>query len=299
MSVGELRFLGDVRLEGNAATIGERGVLRELDLRLGFLDRVGLGYLGIDRSAATLSGGESQRIRLATQVGAGLQGILYVLDEPSIGLHARDAQLLIATLRDLRDRGNTVIVVEHDEETILASDHVVDVGPGAGAEGGRIIAEGTPAEIADNPESVTGAFLARRERIPVPAERRGPGEHELVVRGARAHNLRSLDVSFPLGRFIAVTGVSGSGKSTLIDLILKRELARCFHNAESPPGEHDAIEGLEHLDKVIEIDQSPIGRTPAAIPRPTPRSSVRSGTSSRPCPSRGCGATPRAASAST
>ncbi|NRA96914.1 MAG: excinuclease ABC subunit UvrA, partial [Planctomycetes bacterium] len=266
MAVSDLfAFVDGVSLAGAERTIGER-LLRELKVRLEFLDRVGLGYLAVHRSAATLSGGESQRIRLATQVGSGLRGILYVLDEPSIGLHQRDNLRLIQTLEQLRDAGNTVLVVEHDEETIQASDWVVDVGPGAGAHGGRLVAAGTPSQIKRSKASITGQFLARKEEIPVPATRREADDRRIVVRGARAHNLKGIDVPFPPGQLVCVTGVSGSGKSTLIDLILKRELARVFHKAEQVPGAHDAVEGLEHLDKVIEIDQSPIGRTPRSNP---------------------------------
>lgn len=260
-----LAFLDGTKLESFQLAVGER-LLKELHARLAFLDRVGLGYLSIDRSAATLSGGESQRIRLATQVGSMLRGIVYVLDEPSIGLHQRDNRRLIETLEELRDAGNTVLVVEHDLETMEASDHVIDVGPGAGREGGLIVSEGTPSQVRRDKSSVTGAFLSGRERIEAPESRRKAGKQKIVVKGARANNLKGVDVSLPLGLFSCVTGVSGSGKSSLVDLVLKRELARVFHNAQDPPGAHDAITGLEHLDKVIEIDQSPIGRTPRSNP---------------------------------
>jgi len=266
LTVAELlAFIEGVGLEPGERAVGER-LLRELAVRLQFLERVGLGYLSLDRSAATLSGGESQRIRLATQVGSNLRGVLYVLDEPSIGLHQRDNRRLIDTLEQLRDAGNTVLVVEHDEETIRASDWVVDIGPGAGSMGGHLVAAGTPASIKRAKDSLTGKFLAGRESIPLPSVRRVADDRRVTVRGARAHNLKGIDVPFPLGTFTCVTGVSGSGKSTLMDLVLKRELARRFHNAEEPPGAHDAIDGLEHLDKVIEIDQSPIGRTPRSNP---------------------------------
>jgi excinuclease ABC subunit A len=243
-------------------------VVNEARKRLRFLLEVGLGYLSLDRESGSLSGGESQRIRLATQLGAGLAGVLYVLDEPSIGLHQRDNERLIATLKDLRDLGNTVIVVEHDEDTIRAADWVLDLGPGAGPEGGHVLAQGTPAEIEKNPASLTGRWLSGESRIPLPARQplADGSRATLTVRGAREHNLQNIDVSFPLGAFTCVTGVSGSGKSTLIDDILRRALSRHFHHAKDTPGAHDAIEGLEHLDKVIVIDQSPIGRSPRSNP---------------------------------
>ncbi len=243
-------------------------VLEEVRKRLRFLETVGLGYLTLDRESGTLSGGESQRIRLATQLGAGLAGVLYVLDEPSIGLHQSDNEKLIATLQNLRDAGNTVIVVEHDEDTIRAADHLLDLGPGAGSHGGELLAQGTPAEVAANPKSITGAFLSGRRRIEVPDKTLFPDEvsRELVVRGAREHNLKNFDLRFPLGRFICVTGLSGSGKSTLVDDILRRALFRHFHGSKDKPGEHDGIDGLEHLDKAIVIDQAPIGRSPRSNP---------------------------------
>jgi excinuclease ABC subunit A len=237
-------------------------LLKEIRERLEFLADVGLGYLTLDRSAATLSGGESQRIRLATQIGSQLVGVLYILDEPSIGLHHRDNERLLATLRRLRDIGNTVIVVEHDRDTIRAADHVVDLGPGAGRHGGRLVAEGTPAEIEANPASLTGAYLAGRKRIEAPPARRRPEAGALTVIGAREHNLKNVKVRFPLGLMIGVTGVSGSGKSTLINDILMRALARHLHGGGEMPGAHDGLEGLDLVDKVVQIDQSPIGRTP-------------------------------------
>ncbi|MBK8976816.1 MAG: excinuclease ABC subunit UvrA [Planctomycetes bacterium] len=248
-------------LGGNRATIG-REILREIDFRLGFLAEVGLGYLTLDRRANTLSGGESQRIRLAAQVGAGLRGILYVLDEPSIGLHARDQDRLIRTLHALRDRGNTVCIVEHDEATMRASDWLVDIGPGAGVHGGEIVAEGPPAAVFGG-RSLTARFLRGEEVIGIPTVRRPRDPKQLLtVVGARHHNLQELTVAFPLGLFVVVTGVSGSGKSTLVNHILKRALRRQLMNANDVPGEHRRIDGIEHLDKIIEIDQSPIGRTP-------------------------------------
>ena len=241
-------------------------ILKEVRDRLGFLCSVGVGYLMLDRSAATLSGGEGQRIRLATQIGSKLMGVLYVLDEPSIGLHQRDNRKLIDSLVELRDLGNTVIVVEHDEETIETADHIIDLGPRAGVHGGEVVAEGTLEQIKTFPSSLTAKYLRGDAAIEIPAIRRPIGENKLVIRGARQNNLKNLNVTIPLGVFIAVTGVSGSGKSTLVNDILHKALSRHFFDAHDTPGEHDRIDGLEHIDKVIDIDQSPIGRTPRSNP---------------------------------
>ncbi len=260
-----LTFVNGLELTENEQMIA-REILKEIRSRLGFLVSVGLDYLTLARKAGTLSGGEAQRIRLATQIGSSLVGVLYILDEPSIGLHQRDNGKLIATLKNLRDLGNTVIVVEHDEETMLASDYIVDIGPGAGIHGGRVVAAGTPKQVMANKDSLTGAYLSGRMSIPVPAQRR-PGNGEFLrVIGAREHNLKGIDVSFPLGCFICVTGVSGSGKSSLVNGILYPALASALNHATAYPGAHDRIEGMEHLDKVIAIDQSPIGRTPRSNP---------------------------------
>ena len=254
-------FLDGVSLDQRQAKIAA-AVLKEVRARLRFLLDVGLDYLTLSRSAATLAGGEAQRIRLATQIGSGLVGVLYILDEPSIGLHQRDNQRLIETLVRLRDLGNTVLVVEHDEETIRIADHIVDIGPGAGEHGGRIVAEGTLQQILDEPTSMTGDYLAGRREIPVPDARRVPGEHSIWIRGAAENNLKDLDVEFPLGLFISVTGVSGSGKSSLVEEILSKALAFELYRSREIPGRHRRVEGMEHIDKAINIDQSPIGRTP-------------------------------------
>ncbi len=261
-----LNVFNELELTGRETLIAGR-ILREIRDRLRFLNDVGVGYLTLGRSAATLSGGEGQRIRLATQIGSTLTGVLYVLDEPSIGLHQRDNRKLLAALSRLRDLGNTVIVVEHDEETIRTADYVVDLGPGAGEHGGQVIFQGTPRElIAKAADSVTGMYLRGERTIEMPASRRKPERGEVVIRGARANNLKNLDVGIPLGLFVAITGVSGSGKSTLVNEILYRALARTLYRAADEPGAHAAIEGIELIDKVIQIDQSPIGRTPRSNP---------------------------------
>ncbi|HHW28181.1 MAG TPA: excinuclease ABC subunit UvrA [Syntrophomonadaceae bacterium] len=241
-------------------------VIKEIDARLGFLVNVGLDYLTLDRSAGTLAGGEAQRIRLATQIGSGLVGVLYILDEPSIGLHPRDNTRLIKTLKDLRDMGNTLIVVEHDDEMMLNADEIIDIGPGAGVHGGKVVAQGTLEDIVKVEESITGQYLSGRREIPVPEGRRKPGERWLQVIGAKEFNLKNIDVDIPLGLFVCITGVSGSGKSTLLDEIIYKGLAQKLHRAKAHPGDFQEIRGIEHLDKVIKIDQSPIGRTPRSNP---------------------------------
>ncbi len=260
-----LAFLDTITLTDTQAMIADQ-ILKEIRSRLGFLKSVGLQYLTLTRQAGTLSGGESQRIRLATQIGSSLMGVLYILDEPSIGLHQRDNDLLLDTLKHLRDLGNTLIVVEHDEDTMRAADYIVDIGPGAGVHGGQVVACGTARQVMDTPGSITGDYLAGRKKVPVPAQRRAGNGHLLTVRGAAENNLRHIDVSFPLGTFIAVTGVSGSGKSSLVNEILFKRLGAELNRTKARPGKHDGMEGIEHLDKVIAIDQSPIGRTPRSNP---------------------------------
>ncbi|MBQ8496345.1 MAG: excinuclease ABC subunit UvrA [Clostridia bacterium] len=260
-----LEFFDELKLTHMEEQIAKE-ILKEIRARLGFLKSVGLEYLTLWRKAGTLSGGEAQRIRLATQIGSSLVGVMYILDEPSIGLHQRDNSKLIETLRHLRDTGNTVIVVEHDEETMLSSDYIVDIGPGAGIHGGHIIAAGTPEEIMKNENSLTGAYLSGRRKIPVPETRRTGNGEKLTIVGASENNLKNITVDIPLGKFICVTGVSGSGKSSLVNAVLLRELARKLNRAHTFPGKFKRIDGLEHLDKVVSIDQSPIGRTPRSNP---------------------------------
>ncbi|HJC50038.1 MAG TPA: excinuclease ABC subunit UvrA [Candidatus Anaerostipes avistercoris] len=265
MSVGELAvFLKEMKLTERQQLIGEQ-VLKEIKARIGFLNDVGLEYLTLTRATGTLSGGEAQRIRLATQIGSGLVGVAYILDEPSIGLHQRDNDKLIRTLKNLRDLGNTLIVVEHDEDTMLAADHIVDIGPGAGEFGGEVVAQGTAKQIMKNKKSITGAYLSGRIRIPVPKERRKPTGFLKVV-GAEENNLKHIDVEFPLGVFTCVTGVSGSGKSSLVNQILYKRLAKELNRAKTKAGKHEDIIGFDQLDKIINIDQSPIGRTPRSNP---------------------------------
>ncbi|XXF75875.1 excinuclease ABC subunit UvrA [Myxococcaceae bacterium GXIMD 01537] len=259
------RFLHELNLSENERKIATE-LLKEIRSRLSFLVDVGLGYLTLDRTASTLSGGESQRIRLASQMGSELTGVIYILDEPSIGLHQRDNGKLLATLKRLRDLGNSVIVVEHDEETMEEADWLVDFGPGAGELGGQVVAEGTPKQVMDNPKSVTGAYLSGRQEIAIPEQRRAPGKAKLVIQGAKENNLQDVTAELPLGVFLAVTGVSGAGKSTLINEILYPALARKLYDSREVPGKHKSIQGIEHLDKVIDIDQRPIGRTPRSNP---------------------------------
>ena len=260
-----LAFFDHLQLTGNQQIIAAQ-ILKEIHARLGFLQSVGLSYLTLSRASGTLSGGESQRIRLATQIGSSLMGVLYILDEPSIGLHQRDNDKLLATLQRLRDLGNTLIVVEHDEDTMRAADWLIDIGPGAGALGGRVVAAGTPEQVMADPNSLTGQYLSGKRTIPLPAHRRRGSGKLLTVRGARENNLKNIDVSIPLGTFTCVTGVSGSGKSSLVNEVLFKALGVELNRMKVRPGKHDRIEGMEHLDKVIAIDQSPIGRTPRSNP---------------------------------
>lgn len=266
LSIGDAQeFFVNLELSAKDMMIAHL-ILKEINARLGFLVNVGLNYLTMSRAAGTLSGGEAQRIRLATQIGSSLMGVLYILDEPSIGLHQRDNDRLIQTLEHMRDLGNTLIVVEHDEDTMLAADHIIDIGPGAGIHGGMVIAEGTPEEIMADDQSITGQYLSGRKFIPIPLERRKGDGRWLEIRGAKENNLRNINAKFPLGVFTAVTGVSGSGKSTLVNEILYKSLARDLNRAKVRPGAYREMKGLEHVDKVIDIDQSPIGRTPRSNP---------------------------------
>lgn len=259
------QFFAELKLSEKEMQIAKL-IFREISERLGFLINVGLDYLTLSRMAGTLSGGEAQRIRLATQIGSRLTGVLYILDEPSIGLHQRDNDRLIETLQNMRDIGNTLIVVEHDEDTMLAADYLIDIGPGAGVHGGEIVAAGTPAEVMADPNSLTGQYLSGKKFIPLPLERRKPDGRFIEIKGASENNLKNVNVKLPLGLFIAITGVSGSGKSTLINEILHKSLAQNLHRARSKPGEHKSIKGIDYLEKVIDIDQSPIGRTPRSNP---------------------------------
>ena len=243
-----------------------RPILKEILDRLTFMKNVGVDYLTLSRSANTLSGGEAQRIRLATQIGSNLSGVIYVLDEPSIGLHQRDNNRLISSLKKMRDLGNTLIVVEHDEDTMRAADYIIDIGPGAGEHGGQVMAAGTPKQIMRSRKSLTGQYLSGKKRISVPLTRRAGNGHQIVLKGAAANNLKNITVKFPLGKFICVTGVSGSGKSTLVNLILKRLLAQKLNHNSAKPGKYQSVSGLDQVEKIIDIDQSPIGRTPRSNP---------------------------------
>ena len=260
-----IEFFDKIQLTEKQKTIAEQ-ILIEINERLRFLEQVGLDYLTLSRTAGTLSGGESQRIRLATQIGSSLVGVVYVLDEPSIGLHQRDNERLLKALRDLTDLGNTLIVVEHDEDTMYVADHIVDIGPGAGIHGGYIVAQGTVEDIKNNPNSITGQYLSHKLQIEIPKTRRKPNGKWIEVIGDRENNLKNIDVKIPLGVFTVVTGVSGSGKSTLVNEIIYKSLQAKLNHAKTRPGKHKEIRGLEHLDKIIAIDQSPIGRTPRSNP---------------------------------
>ncbi|MCB1158902.1 MAG: excinuclease ABC subunit UvrA, partial [Leptospiraceae bacterium] len=260
-----LEFVKNIKLKGSDEVIA-KPILKEIKERLGFLYNVGLGYITLDRSAGTLSGGEAQRIRLATQIGSGLMGVLYILDEPSIGLHQRDNTRLISTLKNLRNLGNTVLVIEHDEETMLESDYIIDMGPGAGVHGGEVVSQGTPKEVMADKNSVTGKYLSGKLKIPFSKERRPGNGKTLEIIGASENNLKNLNVKFPLGKLIVITGVSGSGKSTLVNEILYKQTAHSIMRTKTLAGKHKAIKGMEHIDKVINIDQSPIGRTPRSNP---------------------------------
>lgn len=260
-----LEFVDGLEFSEKEQIIAER-IVKEIKARLGFLASVGLGYLSLSRAAATLSGGESQRIRLATQIGSSLMGVLYILDEPSIGLHQRDNEKLLKTLKQLRDLGNTLVVVEHDEDTMRSADYVVDIGPGAGINGGQVVCAGSVEDICACPESITGQYLSGRKKIPVPEKRREGSGKSIVIRGARENNLKNIDVEIPLGKLVCVTGVSGSGKSSLINEIFYKTLAAEKNRVKVRPGKCDGIDGLENVDKVIALDQSPIGRTPRSNP---------------------------------
>ena len=275
-----LRWVELLELDDRETTIAQQ-VFKELSARLVFLNSVGLDYLTLNRSARTLSGGEAQRIRLATQIGSGLVGVMYILDEPSIGLHQRDNARLLSTLKHLQELGNTLILVEHDEDTIRGADHIIDIGPGAGIHGGEVVAQGPPAKIEKSKKSLTGDYLSHRKTIAVPKERRVPGDEWIWVKGASENNLKGVDAGFPVGLFTCVTGVSGSGKSSLVDGILRKALAMHLHGSRDRPGEHQEITGLEAIDKAIVIDQTPIGDQ--HHPRPYwPHAALQSGHLYRP-----------------
>jgi excinuclease ABC subunit A len=263
-SLNWVEKLGD-KISPRELTIAKQ-IIKEIQARLVFLRDIGLSYLTLDRPSATLSGGEAQRIRLATQIGSGLSGVLYICDEPTVGLHPADGSRLIATLKRLRDLDNTIIIVEHDEAMMKAADHIIDMGPGAGKQGGEIVATGTLQDIMACSQSITGQYLSRTKQIPLPPERRSGSGKEIIIKGARENNLKNIDIHIPLGKFVCITGVSGSGKSSLINEVLYKRLARLFYRAKEKPGECDGILGTEYIDKVVNIDQSPIGRTPRSNP---------------------------------